>query len=64
GDADVKLERHNVMHSREPSYPGKWCLGFVPTDTNIAIFGNSQQQGIRVVFDLSISAIGFVPNSC
>ncbi|KAI3900332.1 hypothetical protein MKW92_006927, partial [Papaver armeniacum] len=61
GDANVELKRHNVMFCLDPD---TCCLGFLPTDRNIAILGNTQQQGIRVVYDLSKSTIGFVPNSC
>ncbi|XVE53332.1 hypothetical protein DITRI_Ditri02bG0195700 [Diplodiscus trichospermus] len=43
---------------------GTFCLAFAPTSYSLAIIGNTQQQGIRVGFDLRNSLIGFVPNQC
>ncbi|KAL3512282.1 hypothetical protein ACH5RR_024999 [Cinchona calisaya] len=45
---------------------GTFCLSFLQNylPVSFSILGNSQQQGIRISFDLTNKLIGFSPNKC
>ncbi|XP_052194759.1 aspartyl protease family protein 2-like [Diospyros lotus] len=43
---------------------GTFCFAFAGTMSGLSIIGNIQQQGIRVVYDLAGSRVGFSPRGC
>ncbi|KAI3947352.1 hypothetical protein MKW92_015441 [Papaver armeniacum] len=64
-EAAVELKAENVLFNYPWIDANVYCLAFGPSlYKGLAILGNVQQQGIRVVFDNVASVIGFDPNSC
>ncbi|ERN05443.1 hypothetical protein AMTRI_Chr12g268640 [Amborella trichopoda] len=43
---------------------GTFCFAFAPTNSQLSIIGNVQQQGTRVAFDTANSVVSFTPNKC
>ncbi|KAK2650065.1 hypothetical protein Ddye_017554 [Dipteronia dyeriana] len=60
--ADVSLPASNYLIPVDSS--GTFCFAFAGTMGGLSIVGNIQQQGFRVVFDLSGSRVGFSPRGC
>ncbi|XAR51279.1 Nepenthesin [Bertholletia excelsa] len=62
GGGTLRLRPENYLIPVDSS--GKFCLAFAPTDGQLSIVGNIQQQGTRVSYDLAHSLVGFSPNKC
>ncbi|XP_076891091.1 aspartyl protease family protein 2-like [Bidens hawaiensis] len=60
--ADVSLPASNYLIPVDSN--GSFCLAFAGTTSGLSIIGNIQQQGFRVVYDLSGARVGFAPNGC
>ncbi|KAJ7951309.1 Protein ASPARTIC PROTEASE IN GUARD CELL 1-like [Quillaja saponaria] len=60
--ADVSLPASNYLIPVDNS--GSFCFAFAGTLSGLSIIGNIQQQGIRVVYDLAGSRVGFAPRGC
>uniref|UniRef100_A0A7N0T444 Peptidase A1 domain-containing protein n=1 Tax=Kalanchoe fedtschenkoi TaxID=63787 RepID=A0A7N0T444_KALFE len=60
--ADVSLPATNYLIPVDSS--GTFCFAFAGTSGGLSIIGNIQQQGFRVVFDLSGKRVGFAPRGC
>ncbi|XP_061357090.1 aspartyl protease family protein 2-like [Gastrolobium bilobum] len=60
--ADVSLPATNYLIPVDTS--GSFCFAFAGTMSGLSIIGNIQQQGIRVVYDLAGSRVGFAPRGC
>eukprot|EP00249_Psilotum_nudum_P028078 c3658_g1_i2 orf=484-2028(-) len=60
--ANVALPAKNSLVPVDTT--GTFCLAFASTAGSLSIIGNIQQQGFRVVFDLSDSKVGFSANQC
>ncbi|CAN4108439.1 unnamed protein product [Withania somnifera] len=60
--ADVSLPAMNYLIPVDSD--GTFCFAFAGTMSGLSIIGNIQQQGFRVVFDLSGSRLGFAPRGC
>ncbi|XP_010523813.1 PREDICTED: aspartyl protease family protein 2-like [Tarenaya hassleriana] len=61
--AGVALSPENCLVSGEKQ--GTWCFAFKRVDDgSLSIIGNTQLQGIRVVYDLARSRVGFAQNAC
>ncbi|GMH00410.1 hypothetical protein Nepgr_002249 [Nepenthes gracilis] len=60
--ADVSLLANNYMIAVDTS--GRFCFAFAGTSSGLSIFGNIQQQGFRVVFDMAGRRVGFAPKAC
>lgn len=60
--ADVSLPATNYLIPVDTD--GSFCFAFAGTLSGLSIIGNIQQQGFRVVYDLSGSRIGFAPRGC
>ncbi|KAI3962174.1 hypothetical protein MKW98_005805 [Papaver atlanticum] len=64
-EAAVELKAENVLFNYPWIDANVYCLSFGPSlYKGLAILGNVQQQGIRVVYDNVASVIGFDQNSC
>ncbi|KAI3871686.1 hypothetical protein MKX03_036789, partial [Papaver bracteatum] len=64
-DAFVELKLENLLYNYPRMDANLYCLAVRASKWDgIAILGNTQQQGIRVVYDNVASVIGFDPNSC
>ncbi|XP_026384916.1 aspartyl protease family protein 2-like [Papaver somniferum] len=64
-DAFVELQPQNLLRNYPRIGVNIHCLAVQASIWDgIAILGNTQQQGIRVVYDNVASVIGFDPNSC
>ncbi|KAI3947355.1 hypothetical protein MKW92_015444, partial [Papaver armeniacum] len=64
-DAFVELQPQNLLRNYPWIGVNIHCLAVQASIWDgIAILGNTQQQGIRVVYDNVASVIGFDPNSC
>jgi len=61
GGAEVALPPENYLIPVDTR--GTFCLALAGTDGGVSIVGNIQQQGFRVVYDIS-GRVGFAPNSC
>lgn len=62
GGADVSLPASNYLIPVNSN--GMFCFAFAGTTSGLTIIGNIQQQGFRVVFDLTGNRIGFAPRGC
>ncbi|XP_038896166.1 aspartyl protease family protein 2 [Benincasa hispida] len=60
--ADMSLPATNYLIPVDDN--GSFCFAFAGTISGLSIIGNIQQQGFRVVYDLSGSRIGFAPRGC
>ncbi|KAL1826938.1 hypothetical protein ACET3Z_005350 [Daucus carota] len=60
--ADVSFPASNYLIPVDSS--GTFCFAFAGTNNGLSIIGNIQQQGIRVIYDLAGSRIGFAPRGC
>ncbi|CAH2039233.1 unnamed protein product [Thlaspi arvense] len=60
--ADVSLPATNYLIPVDTN--GKFCFAFAGTMSGLSIIGNIQQQGFRVVYDLTGSRVGFAPRGC
>lgn len=60
--ADVSFPASNYLIPVDSS--GTFCFAFAGTNNGLSIIGNIQQQGIRVIYDLAGSRIGFSPRGC
>lgn len=60
--ADMALPASNYLIPVDTS--GRFCFAFAGTKNGLSIIGNIQQQGFRLVYDLSGSRIGFSPHGC
>lgn len=60
GGAVMRLSTKNVMLDVEK---GRTCLGFAAAG-RVAIIGNRQQEGFKVVYDVGKRRIGFAAGGC
>ncbi|CAN4111438.1 unnamed protein product [Withania somnifera] len=60
--ADVSLPASNYLIPVDSD--GTFCFAFAGTMSGLSIIGNIQQQGFRVMFDLSASRLGFASRGC
>ncbi|CAL5382271.1 unnamed protein product [Camellia sinensis] len=60
--ADVSLPAANYLIPVDSK--GTFCFAFAGTMSGLSIIGNIQQQGFRVVYDMTGSRVGFSPNGC
>ncbi|XP_038699086.1 aspartyl protease family protein At5g10770-like isoform X2 [Tripterygium wilfordii] len=63
GGAQVKIDATGTLYASSPS---QVCLAFAgnTNDTDVAIFGNTQQKTIEVVYDGAGGRLGFAPGRC
>ncbi|KAJ7548203.1 hypothetical protein O6H91_07G002500 [Diphasiastrum complanatum] len=62
GGAVVPLPANNLLVQTDDS--GTFCLAFAPSDDNLSIIGNIQQQSLRISFDKQQGRVGFASNQC
>ncbi|KAK9749528.1 hypothetical protein RND81_02G132000 [Saponaria officinalis] len=60
--ADVSLPANNYLIPVDTS--SRFCFAFAGTMSGLSIIGNIQQQGFRVVFDMTQRRVGFAPGAC
>nr|XP_023927770.1 aspartyl protease family protein At5g10770-like isoform X1 [Quercus suber]POE91479.1 aspartyl protease family protein [Quercus suber] len=63
GDVSVDLDKVGIFYMLSPTQA---CLAFAGNSdpSNIAIFGNVQQKGLEVLYDVARGRIGFRPGGC
>ncbi|KAF7848804.1 hypothetical protein BT93_L1550 [Corymbia citriodora subsp. variegata] len=63
GGAFMDLDSSGILYTITDA---QVCLAFAPNDedTEIVIYGNTQQKTFEVIYDVARGQLGFAPNSC